>query len=192
VLQVEQLDSSGQRLACSGCWNDATHTIEGYDAKPGDADYDPELTAFGIRFGITGTHALRLGLEAGESFNLALNNTILSDTRIPPCGWNSAQYASLGIAPTAPYAPGSCTATAQYAVHPQAHLVVVRLLHWSHTTPYLEFLRDVGGADGAALWSAWQGALASGGGRPVPIASRAQFNGITPDQIYLPAVARDR
>ncbi len=190
VLQVEQLDADGQRIACSGCWNETTRTIDGYDVRPGDPGYDPELTVFGIRFGITGTHAFRVGMPPGESFNLALNNTVRSDTRIPPCGWDAAQYAALGIAPTTPFAPGSCTATAQYQIHPSARLVVVRLLHWSHTTPYLEFLRDVGGADGTALWNAWQSALTAGRGRPVAIAATAQFIGITPQKTYLPAITR--
>ncbi|MGH2594163.1 MAG: hypothetical protein ACRDGG_11690, partial [Anaerolineae bacterium] len=135
-------------------------------------------------------HALQVGLPQGESFNLALNNTVVSDTRIPPCGWDAAQYAALGIAPTEPYAPGSCTATAQYPIQPGAQLVVVRLLHWSHTTPYLKFLRDVGGADGSALWNAWQGALAAGKGRPTVVAASAQFIGIVPNQIDLPVIVR--
>ena len=190
VLQVEQLDANGQRVACSGCWDEANDTIAGYNAEPGDPNTDPYLTEFAVRFGLTGTHALRVGLPQGESFNLALNNAVVSDTRIPPCGWDAAQYAALGIAPTAPYAPGSCTATAQYPIQPGAQLVVVRLLHWSHTTPYLEFLRDVGGADGSALWNAWQGALAAGKGRPTVVAASAQFIGIVPNQIYLPVIMR--
>jgi len=188
VLQVEQLDANGQRIACSGCWNETTQSIDGYEAQPGDPDYDPALTVFGIRFGITGAHALRIGLPPGESFNLAINNAVLSDTRIPPCGWDAAAYTALGIAPTAPYAPGSCTAVAQYPIQSNARLIVVRLLHWSHTTPYLEFLRDVGGTDGSALWAAWQAALAGGGGRPVAIATGARFFGITPSQLYLPVI----
>lgn len=190
ILQVEQLDADGQRIACSGCWDDVKHTITGYDAQPGDTDYDPELTEFGVRFGVTGTHALNLGLQPGETFNLAINNTLVSDTRIPPCGWDAVAYADLGIAPTIPYSPGSCTAIAQYPIQPGAHLVVVRLLHWSHTTPYLEFLRDAGGSYGATLWDAWQDALAAGKGRPASIAAVARFVGVASNDLYLPSIIR--
>ncbi len=172
ILQVEQLDQNGQRLACSGCWDDVNHTISGYEAQPADADYDPELTEFAVHLGVTGTHALQLGLAPGATFNLALNNVVIGDTRIPPCGWDANVYAALGIAPTEAYAPGSCTATAHYALQPGVKQVNIRLLHWSHTTPYLKFLRDVGGAAGQTLWNAWQAALASGAGRPVVIASQ--------------------
>ncbi len=172
ILQVEQLDGNGQRIVCSGCWDAARQTISGYDAQLTDPDYDPELTEFGVRFGVTGTLAMQIGMTPGESFNLALNNTVISDTRIPPCGWDAAVYNSLGIAPTIPYAPGSCTALAHYQIQPGAHQVIVRLLHWSHTTPYLLFLRDAGGDAGQTLWDAWQSALAIGKGQPVVIASQ--------------------
>ena len=121
---------------------------------------------------MTGTYALQLGLAPGPTFNLALNNTIIRDTRIPPCGWNAATYQALGIAPTVPYAPGSCTATVHYSIKPAAHQIVVRVLHWSHTTPYLEFLRQVGGDFGQTLWQAWQANLSTGEGRPFIITSR--------------------
>ena len=118
ILQVEQLDNNGQRIACSGCWDEENHTISGYEASPTDPDYDPELTEFAVHFGVTGTHALQLGMTPGPSFNLALNNTVIRDTRIPPCGWDAAAYQTLGIALTVPYAPGSCTATVHYTLQP--------------------------------------------------------------------------
>lgn len=172
ILQVEQLDSIGQRLACSGCWDEAKQTISGYEASPTDPDYDPELTEFAVHFGVTGTHALQLGMTPGPTFNLALNNTVIRDTRIPPCGWDAAAYQALGLAPTVPYAPGSCTATVHYTILPGAQQIVVRVLHWSHTTPYLEFLREVGGASGQTVWNAWQASLSAGQGRPFVITSR--------------------
>jgi hypothetical protein len=169
---VEQLDSIGQRIACSGCWDEAQYTISGYEASPTDPDYDPELTEFAVHFGITGTHALQLGMTPGPSFNLALNNTVIRDTRLPPCGWDATAYQTLGIAPTVSYAPGSCTTTAYYAIQPGAHQIVVRVLHWSHTTPYLKFLRDAGGAAGQTVWNAWQANLSAGKGRPFVIAAQ--------------------
>lgn len=172
ILQVEQLDSNDQRIACSGCWDEAQHTISGYEAGPADPGYDPELTEFAVHFGVTGMHALQLGLAPGPTFNSALNNALMSDTRIPPCGWDAAAYQTLGIAPTVPYTPGSCTATAHYAIQPGAKQIVVRVLHWSHTTPYLEFLREVGGEFGQTVWDAWQANLSAGQGRPFVITSR--------------------
>jgi hypothetical protein len=172
ILHVEQLDINGQRIACSGCWDEAQHTISGYEALPGDPDYDPELTEFAVHFGVTGTHALQLGLTPGPTFNLALNNTVIRDTRIPPCGWDAAAYQALGIAPTVPYASGSCTATVHYSIKPGARQIVVQVLHWSHTTPYLEFLRDVGGDSGQTVWDAWQANLSLGKGQPFVIASQ--------------------
>jgi hypothetical protein len=172
IVQVEQLDLNGQRLACSGCWDEVNHTISGYEASPIDPDYDPELTEFAVHFGVTGTHALQLGMTPGPSFNLALNNTVIRDTRIPPCGWDVAAYQALGIAPTVPFAPGSCTATIHYAIRPGAKQIAVRVLHWSHTTPYLQFLREVGGAAGQIVWTAWQANLSAGKGRPFVITSQ--------------------
>jgi hypothetical protein len=172
ILQVEQLDSTAQRIACSGCWDDVNHTIFGYGASPIDPSYDPELIEFAVHFGITGTHALQVGMPQGPSFNLALNNTVIRDTRLPPCGWDAAAYQALGIAPTTPYASGSCTATVHYAIKPGATQIVVRLLHWSHTTPYLQFLREVGGESGQTVWNAWQANLSAGQGRPFVITSQ--------------------
>jgi hypothetical protein len=172
MLQVEQLDSNGQRIACSGCWDEVNHTISGYGTSPTAPAYDPELTEFAVHFGVTGTHALQLGMTPGPTFNLALNNTVIRDTRIPPCGWDAAAYQALGLAPTVPYAPGSCTATVHYTILPGAQQIVVRVLHWSHTTPYLEFLREVGGASGQTVWNAWQASLSAGQGRPFVITSR--------------------
>jgi hypothetical protein len=131
-----------------------------------------ELTEFAVHFGVTGTHALQLGMPSGPSFNLALNNSVIRDTRLPPCGWDAAAYQALGIAPTSPYAPGSCTTTVHYSIKPGAKQIVVRVLHWSHTTPYLQFLREVGGESGRTLWSAWQANLSAGQGRPFVITSR--------------------
>lgn len=172
ILQVEQLDGNGQRLACSGCWDETRHTINGYEARPTDPDYDPELIEFAVHFGVTGTHALQLGMTPGASFNLALNNSVIRDTRLPPCGWNAAAYQALGIAPTAPYVPGSCTTVVHYSIKPGAKQIVVRVLHWSHTTPYLQFLREAGGDFGRTLWNAWQANLSAGKGRPFAITSR--------------------
>ncbi|CAG0927761.1 Aldose sugar dehydrogenase YliI [Thermoflexales bacterium] len=172
ILQVEQLDGAGQRVACSGCWDEVKHTISGYGAGPLDPTYDPELTEFAVHFGVTGTHALQLGMIPGASFNLALNNTVIRDTRIPPCGWEAAAYQALGIAPTVPYAPGSCMATVHYQIKPGATQIVVSVLHWSHTTPYLEFLREVGGEFGRTVWNAWQANLNAGQGRPVAITTQ--------------------
>ncbi len=172
ILQVEQLDINGQRLACSGCWDEAKHTISGYEVQPGDPNYDPELTDFAVHFGVTGTQALQLGMTPGPTFNLALNNTVIRDSRIPPCGWDAAAYQTLGIAPTVPYTPGSCTVTVHYNIKPGAQQIVVRVLHWSHTTPYLEFLRQVGGAAGQTLWNAWQANLSAGKGRPFVITAQ--------------------
>jgi glucose/arabinose dehydrogenase len=173
ILQVEQLDDTDQRVSCSGCWDEVNHTISGYGTQPIDPDYDPELTEFSIQMGVTGTQALWLGKAPGESFDIALNNVVLSDTRIPPCGWDLTAYTALGIAPTVPYTSGSCTATAHYQIKSGTHEIVVRLLHWSNTTPYLQFLRDFGGDAGETLWSAWQAALAIGQGKPIAIVSQS-------------------
>ncbi len=76
-----------------------------------------------------------------------------------------------------------------YQVKPGATHIVVLVLHWSHTTPYLEFLREVGGEFGRTVWNTWQANLSAGQGRPFVISTDSE-RAITLQKLMLPPIGR--
>ena len=106
-LHVRAYDAQRTVIFESGRYVFATATLSGYGAEPLDADYDPYLHVWESEQGISPALAPIVGLPAGRSFHLVLNNVVLSDNRIPPRGFTNAAFEAIDAAPVgAAYADG--------------------------------------------------------------------------------------
>lgn len=128
-LQIEVVDSAGQVVASSGLYDEATATLE----------RDAQLR----------TYEAKLGVQGEEGFHFVLNDTLLSDTRIPPEGFappEEADAAPLGRDYTdgaggyrhwdeASYELGELCGSGTLTLR-------ARLRYQSTTREYAEFLRD--------------------------------------------------
>ncbi len=129
----------------------------GYDSKTAELDA-ASTSVFEMQVGLSSAQAQRVGLAAGLTTHSALADTILKDTRIPPRGFNRAQYAVAG-APVvgADYVDGQYWAELELAVPTSATSAEVNVLYQSATPRYIEALaRDNKTNDtGATLHDLW-------------------------------------
>lgn len=156
-LQVEGYDINNTLVYTSGWYNVAT----------GDLTQDSDLKLYESNQGLTADWAATLGLPEGKSFHFMLNNGIVSDNRIPPRGYDFADYAAAGAAPytnwqpdAARYADGQYWDTTAYALPAGVVSGTVRLVHQVASKEYIEFLRDnnpnAGNDNGQILYDLWQ------------------------------------
>jgi hypothetical protein len=136
-----------------------------------------------IKLGISPALAAALGAGSGPSFHFALNDTVLSDIRIPPQGFTNAAFAAFGGAPVDPHSAGPRYADGQnwdaptFALPAAARSVTARLYYQTTSKEYVEFLRDQNVSDsrGAVLHDAWVAH-----GRAAPVAMAADSTAIVP------------
>jgi hypothetical protein len=142
-LHVRALDASRHVLFESGRYVFSTATLEGWRAAPLDADYDPYLHVWEAEQGMSSDVATAVGLSAGRSFHLTLNNVRLKDNRIPPRGFTNAGFAAVDAEPVgATYADGQYWDDVTYPVGPDAVTAEVTLYYQTSAREYVEFLRD--------------------------------------------------
>src|SRR5690606_15080005 len=114
------------------------------------------------------------------TFHFALNNTTIFDNRIPPRGYTIAAYDRPGMRPIgAVYEDGQYWDDTDYSVPLATTRVVATLYYQLASGEYIEFLEELGGADGAALAESWNDSKS----RP-EIVAQAEFP--APIEIYLP------
>ena len=89
-LHVRAFDAERNVVFESGRYVFSTATLVGYRAAPADPDYDPHLHVWEAEQGMSPDVAAAVGLPAGRSFHLVLNNVRLKDNRIPPRGFTNA------------------------------------------------------------------------------------------------------
>jgi len=119
---------------------------------------DPALRVWETEHGIDEELAAELGLPAGKSFHLVLNNVILKDNRIPPRGFTNAAFAAFDGAPVgASYADGQHWDDVDYDVGASAVAAEATLWYQTASREYVEFLRDenVTNAAGNLLYDLW-------------------------------------
>jgi len=119
------------------------------------------------KYGLDANQAALTGLPAGESFHFVLNNTILSDNRIPPRGFTNYAFGRVQASPVgATYAEEQYWDDTYYAIPPGAVRAVVTTFHQTSSREYMEFLRDTNTTNGAGLtaYNAW---VAQGKSAPV-------------------------
>ncbi len=116
----------------SGHYDAAT----GYLTKTGAKVYE-------IKPGLSPGLAAAVGLTAGESFHFVLNDTIYSDNRIPPRGFNNAKFDSIQSPPVNyAYADGQYWDTTVYLFPFIPDQIEVNLYYQATSKEYIEFLRD--------------------------------------------------
>jgi hypothetical protein len=157
-LHVRTFDAQRNVVFESGRYVFATATLSGYGAIPSDPDYDPYLHVWEIEQGISSALAPVVGLPAGRSFHLVLNNVVLGDNRIPPRGFANAAFEAIDAAPVgAAYADGQYWDEVIYPVGSNAVAAEVTLYYQTASREYVEFLRDenVTTASGNILHTLW-------------------------------------
>jgi hypothetical protein len=157
-LHVRAFDASRTVLFESGRYVFSTATLSGFGAIPSDPDYDPYLHVWEVAQGISPALAPVVGMPAGRSFHLVLNNTVLKDNRIPPRGFTNAAFEAIDAAPVgAAYADGQYWDEVTYPVGSGAVAAEVTLYYQTAAREYVEFLRDenITTAAGNILFSLW-------------------------------------
>ena len=141
-LQVEGYDAAGSLIYSSGAYDEASGELDGYHV-------DPTLKVYESEQGLTPEWAALLGLPAGPSFHFILNNSVVSDNRIPPRGFDFDAFEAAGAAPTSAgqpdptlYADGQFWDTAIYTLPAEVVTGAVRLMYQVASKEYVEFLRD--------------------------------------------------
>jgi hypothetical protein len=119
---------------------------------------DPHRKVWETLHGLTAPWAAALGLPAGASFHLVLNDTVVKDNRIPPRGFTNAAFAAFGGAPAAAsYADGQYWDDTTYPVGDAVVAADVILYYQTTSKEYVEFLRDENpnSAAGPILFDLW-------------------------------------
>ncbi|MGH7790660.1 MAG: hypothetical protein ACRERC_27615 [Candidatus Binatia bacterium] len=158
-LHVRALDADRNVLLESGRYVFETATLAGHNAALMDPDYDPTLRVWEAVQGMDATVAAAVGLTAGRSQHLSLNNVRLKDNRIPPRGFTNAAFAAIDAEPIgAAYPDGQHWDEAAYPVGPDATSAEVTLYYQTASRDYIEFLRDENTttAAGGILHDLWE------------------------------------
>ncbi len=156
-----------------------------YDAASAELD-EQSTIVYEMAVGLSDAAATATGLAAGRTTHMALADTIVKDTRIPPRGFRNASYAAAG-APVVgrQYADGQYWDDARFWIPASAASAEVRVLYQTVTRHYIEALRDANESDhwGDTLHALWE---ESGRAAPIQMAAatlalagflRGDFNG---------------
>lgn len=141
-----------------------------YDLAEADLHLEG-TTVFEMHVGLSDDAAAATGLPAGLTQHMALADTIVKDTRIPPRGWNNAAFAAAGApAVGAEYPDGQFWHDSWYVIPAGAATVEARLFYQSTPKEYIEHLRDANVTDhwGQTLHDLW---VQTGRGTPIEMAS---------------------
>ena len=174
-VQVRLRDAGGNLLREYG----------GYD--PASAELDEAGTVvYEMAVGLSDAAAAATGNTPGRTTHMALADSIVKDTRIPPRGFHNADYAAAGApAVGRHYADGQYWDDAHFWIPPAAASAEVSVLYQTVTRHYIEALRDANHSDhwGQTLHDLWQ---ESGRATPITMATttlalggflRGDFNG---------------
>jgi hypothetical protein len=129
-----------------------------YDEATGVLTHDEDLKVYQIKPGISSRLAPVVGLPSGPSFHFALNDTIFSDNRIPPRGFNNVDFIAIQSPPVAySYLDGEYSDTTTYVLPQEAVFAEVTLHYQATFKEFIEFLRDenVTNTAGQEIYDAW-------------------------------------
>jgi hypothetical protein len=158
-INVQFFDATGTLVAERGAYDTAT------------AEFDESsTTVYEMVVGLSPDAAALTGFPAGPTGHMSLADTIVSDNRIPPRGFNNAAYEAAGApAVGAPYADGQYWDDRSFAVPAGAVRADVAIYYQSTPKHYIEMLRDNNHTDnwGTTLYNLWSG---TGRGTPIRMA----------------------
>jgi hypothetical protein len=156
-LNVRGYDETDALVYESGAYNTAT----------GELTHDADAKIYEIKIGVSERLAPIVGLPAAPSFHFVLNDTVYTDNRIPPRGFNNANFTAIQSPPVGySYPDGQYWDETTYALPTETRFVEVALYYQTTSKEYIEFLRDanVTNSAGLDLYNAW---VAQGRGAPV-------------------------
>ncbi|QOI99019.1 MAG: hypothetical protein HRU70_00325 [Phycisphaeraceae bacterium] len=110
------------------------------------------------KIGLDESVAALSGIPSGFGFHLALSNTWFKDNRIPPRGFNNANFALVQAAPVAyTYADGQYWDDTRFDIPSGTARVRARVFHQLTTRDYIEFLRSENRTNnaGEVLYTEW-------------------------------------
>jgi len=152
----------GRRVFVSVRMLDATGNIVGefghLDPSTGEVDQDGTMV-FEIKVGLSGPAAARTGLPAGVTTHMALADTIVLDSRIPPLGFTNDALVAAGAPVVGAFYPdGQNWAEMNYAIPAAAVHATVTLYYQAVTPESIQALRDGNTTDdrGQTLYNLWQ------------------------------------
>ena len=174
-VQVRLRDAQGALLREYG----------GYDPASAELD-ETATTVYEMAVGLSPAAAAATGNTPGRTTHMALADTIVKDSRIPPRGFRNAEYAAAGAPVVAHvYADGEYWDDTPFWIPPAAATAEVSVLYQTVTRHYIEALRDGNQTDhwGQTLHDLWE---QSGRAAPITMATasipladfvRGDFNG---------------
>jgi hypothetical protein len=134
-----------------------------------------DTKVYEIKHGLDATMASLTGKPQGESFHFVLNNKVIKDNRIPPIGFNNANFAAVQSGPVAyAYANGQHWDDTNYAIPGDAARAVVTLYYQTTSKEYIEFLRDENTTDnrGQIAFNMWANPAIGAKSAPVDVDSQ--------------------
>lgn len=123
-----------------------------------NADLVEDTKVYETKHGLDAAMSAATGVPVGESFHLALNNTILFDNRIPPRGFTNAAFDAVQAGHVGySYADGQHWDDTRFCIPAGTASTRVRLYYQTSSKEYIEFLRDTNVTDarGTNLYNAW-------------------------------------
>jgi len=128
-----------------------------YDTVTAELD-EASTTVYEMRVGLSQYAAGVTGYPAGATTHMALADTIVKDTRIPPRGFDNATYSAAGApAVGIDYADGQYWDDTYFWAPDHTTKVVVSVAYQTVTKHYIEALRDGNVTDnwGQVLYQLW-------------------------------------
>lgn len=166
-VRVRFLDAQGAAL----------RTYGGYDEEAARLD-EPTTRVYEMHVGLSAGAASATGLPAGRTSHMALADTIVLDTRIPPRGFDNQAFEAAG-APVVGhrYADGQYWDDSWFTIPRGAVRGEIEILYQSLPREYVEALRDGNHSDdrGVVLHELW---TQTGRGTPIRMAGTTQ--GVAP------------
>jgi hypothetical protein len=147
-----------------------------YDPDSGVLRSDPQLKVYEAVHGLTNSTAASFGLAPGPSFHFFLNDTVLSDNRIPPKGFTNLAFLLRRAEPVgAVYADSQYWDRVRYVLPGSAASVTAVLYYQTISKEYTDFLRDENSGN-SYDWNNWGGKLHTAWethGKSTPVAMKS-------------------
>lgn len=141
-------DANGQLLAEQGHYDQVEALLD-----------ESSTTVYEMLVGLSADAAAVTGHPAGQTSHMALADTIVKDTRIPPRGFDNANF-NAGGAPVVgiSYADGQYWHERRTPLPPDTDRIIATLYYQSLPRGYIEHLRDANVTDqwGQTLYDLWQ------------------------------------